>query len=137
MAVSVYEHWNTDQIDISFDQWVPKHIDPPKHDVPDIQFNTDQVQHAAYAIQSFVIQVLDMDYPNEWYVPIHDNFQGFGDVDKNIMEYVDDKMTPILINWLPAPDTEECPNYEAGIACDCSLCEEVIAEMNNPSHGDE
>jgi len=132
VAVSLYEHWNTDHIDIQFHEFVPCHMSGEEgHDTPHIQFDTDQVKHAAYAIQSFVVQALGLKFPEEWYVPLNHYFQGFGCVDKDIMEYVDDKMTPVLVKWLPEQEEKSCPCFDGEPCPIHEACEECGTPLDD------
>lgn len=97
--ITVYEHWNTDNVCIQFNMHQPVFLDNKHHDVPHVQFKNDDIAAICYAIQSFIVQVFDIEYPNEWLVP-YSGFRGITTIDNKTMESVDDHMMPVLMDWI-------------------------------------
>ena len=54
----------------------------------------------------YLPQVFKLDFPQEWYVPCTESFKGIGSIDQKLMDYVDDKMEPIMMTWLE--EENEC-----------------------------
>ncbi len=102
ICVSVYEHWSSDEIDIKITHFIPSNVDE-HHDEPSIQFSPHQIKEVVYAIQNFLVQYFNIKFPEEWYVP--QGFKGFISINDAKMEYVDEKMMSILMDWLE-PDEE-------------------------------
>lgn len=108
ICISVYEHWGTDNLCLKVDNWVPTSITGMQYDIPGVEFreNSLQVQEVAYGIQSFLCQFFDLPYPNEWDVPL--GFQGNGHFeDEDRMDYVDDTMMPLIMDWCDPPKERE------------------------------
>ena len=58
ICISVYEHWNTDAIDIRIDNWVPVYaiLDiETGHDEPHVEFESDEVNIAVLFIQMMLL----------------------------------------------------------------------------------
>lgn len=105
VGISLYEHWNSDNICIKIDNYVPVNMSGEQHDIPNVEFKQDQVMEVAYAIQSFLHQYFKIPYPREWNVP--HGFKGNGDyLTQQMMDYVDDKMMPTIIDWCDPPGEE-------------------------------
>jgi hypothetical protein len=106
VSISVYEHWNTDHICIKVDSWVPTAMQGEKHDVPDVEFRQNELQHVVYGIQSFLLQYFGISFPKEWNVPC--GFKGNSSLDDDkLMDYVDDKMMPVIVDWCEPPEDDD------------------------------
>lgn len=105
ICVTIYEHWNSDNICLKFDKWVPSHIQGDKHDVPDVMFKYNQVAEVNYAIQLLLINFFSVEEPQEIYVT--SGFQGcikFDDLDK--INWIEDHMMSVIMDWSTPPADE-------------------------------
>lgn len=106
ICVSVYEHWNTDNICLKFSEFVPMNMDE-NHDIPSVQFpssSSTSVQAVVLAIQLFLTRYFDLPIPTNWEVPT--TYKGCGTVDTELYDWVNDRMHPIFVNWFQ-PDFDD------------------------------
>jgi len=96
ICISVYEHWNTDQIDVKISEYVP-HNDTEKHDEPTVQFKCDQLQAVVCGIQLFLANYFDIPEPKEWYVP--SQFKGNCVVSDEVSNAAEDLMMSAIMEF--------------------------------------
>lgn len=95
--VSVYEHWNSDQINVKVSEYMPVNMSKD-HDKPTVQFNGNtetSVQAVVHGIQWFLCQYFDIAFPNEWYVP-YVGFKGICVPSDTLQNYAEDTVMPLV-----------------------------------------
>jgi hypothetical protein len=66
--VTLYEHWNSDQLDLQFNRNLPSHImNDEKHDTPHLQYGPDKLHIAMLAVQTFLLYWFGDNLPKDMY----------------------------------------------------------------------
>lgn len=99
--ITVYEHWNTDQIDIKVTQYPITHLMHDNHDTPDVQLGSTDRNLSILIVQMLLVRYFEYNI-NEYYVP-YEGYKGITTAHKNLVSkaqsYVDKLFNEVIEKW--------------------------------------